>query len=365
MADVKQVLEKAKTLRTLLKVAKLAGTRSKDITSVESKGDKVWYISLKNKEKIDEIKQLLAKNELKLIEYDKFIAVSKTDEAFALFPYSQDIKPTNNMSPENDDIENNPDKDYILGAYSTFNRDLSNLAKQAEIDKANITEETEPDYNQAVKDGNKDLASDIKRKYNEKIVKIKKAIQNSLPVDEKILEQIAKTMRKDTMDVIINNPALTESALNFSKLSDEEKKGFGQELMNRLSLKYNNGVPGKFALRQDGEAGTYKVETDTIIVDKDIKKLDDFVGVFLHEFGHRVSYKNPNLSVHGSQQAHVAKTNYIGSNNFAEYWYNADETSSFKIEDISRRDFEKDLKGKLAFKGLFQLRNKNKDKVSE
>jgi len=352
------IKDKATTLVNILIAANMVKIPLRNITHSKSKdGNDIWYISTKYPHKIGTLEESLQSKGFHTIRHKNFIAVSKSADSFVLRPYSNESGPPRQFWPMNDDFENNPDRDFISGPYSTFDPALLKLGRKAKLYKRAVEEHLAPKHNVAKDAGNDALAKRIKEEYDDRVVKIEKRVQSSLHINDKILTQIARTLRKDIMTVIVNNSNLREPALNFSRLDDDDEQiTFGQELMDRLSLRYSHGIPGRFRLEPDVNP-YYDTRTDTIVLNPELA-LDDFITDFAHEYGHRISYMNPNQSIHGAQQEYVERQNYItGAKKYpVEYACNVDEISSTKIEEIVGKDFEKDLKNKLKHKKLFQIK---------
>ena len=242
----------------------------------------------------------------------------------------------------------NPNRKYLVCSYSTFDAKLSRAAK-----------EFAGKYNDAVNKNDKPNA-----------LAYKKAIQKL--VGQKMLEkpdaifEYIHTLRANIMNTILDSDLLMQFAIQFKKLTPEEKKSFMAVLDKNLSKKYDINHSDIFYMPNDNNSDALYAPTSenggersSIAVRKEIKTLEECMSVFSHEYSHKITFENPDASPLGAQAADLAHKFYIfNKEDHAGYTENADEALSYAVQTIVAKDFEKDFLASMAMREQAKQYNK-------
>lgn len=192
---------------------------------------------------------------------------------------------TDFQTPYNDDFANNPDRDYIGGAYSTFNPTLSKLAKDVNRRKASHT---------ALYMFARSLVDPKKAKaYNKYIY----ALFDSVIYEDEILKKLQE----------------------FDSLAINDKIQLGQDIIckaiKKINLDHGNVMPKisvthaswiDFARAHEGRKA---IQVNLSDPDKPVNA-NLFILMLQHEITHMIDYLAPQLSPLGAQIAHISKTIY-------------------------------------------------------
>lgn len=176
---------------------------------------------------------------------------------------------------------------------------------------------------------------------------------------KKYCEQYAKKMFDISLDII--ERFLPDAAMNFDKLSIEEKLDFGQVFINHLAKRLEI-VPNKLVFIEkmlEYKGADYDFETCNInIKEKDVTNatLQYFIGEILHEYTHYLYDKYPELSPVGEQKAWAVMENFVfdspsGIQNEADleaYKQRPFEAPAYYVQDY----FEKHKFGEIVLSGI-------------
>lgn len=135
---------------------------------------------------------------------------------------------------------------------------------------------------------------------------------------EKAFAKYAKRLFNTSSKIIVTSPVLSEYAVRFESLSNEEKEDFGQRFLNILTASHRL-TPVKFELRDDIEGfdqAAYSDKYKLIGVLKYSYTLDDlgsFMCMVLHEFTHHVYEHCPTFGpLPVSQIKAITENGYLG-----------------------------------------------------
>ena len=255
-------------------------------------------------------------------------------------------------APLNDDIETNPDRDYIKGPYSTFDVELSRSAKELSKQYKKLKNFGQDEPDEGLKKVKEAFAKNMKVQY-------KKAAQtlvaNKMVANKDAVIKYFQSLRTNIMSAILNNEILLDYALRFKDLWMYEKEHFLTVLDRVLSNVYNMEY-SHANYRKDNEKsgmafsarGKNENRATTISFYTDVDSLDKFIEAFAHEFSHKITSETPNMGPLGAQAAHIGNVFYIPDAEDREgYYANADEILSYTVEKAVANDFEKELKARL------------------
>ena len=255
------------------------------------------------------------------------------------------------ITPLHDELENNPDKDYIAGEYSTFDREFSRAAKELEKKYNDMDNFAKDVKDEGLKKFTETFAKNMKLEY-------KKAIQNLVGekalTQRKVVVDYFRTLRMNIMKAVLNNEILLDYALRFKDLHYFEKETFIKILDRILSDNmYHVKRSQIFYSPDDTSSAAYfskrhgrgDDDVTSIGLSKHVETLDECINSFAHEFSHKIVSENPNMSPFGSQAAYIADKFYISSKEDKKgYTFNADELLAYAVQTVVSTDFEKDLR---------------------
>ncbi len=135
--------------------------------------------------------------------------------------------------------------------------------------------------------------------------------------DRKAFTKYAKRLFNISLKIILTSPILSEYALRFTSLSNEEKQDFGQRFL-RIFTNTHKITPVHFELMDDldgFEDGAYSAKLKLIGVLKSsytLNNLDSFMCIVLHEFTHHVYEHCPTFGpIPASQIKAITENGYL------------------------------------------------------
>ncbi|MCL2749091.1 MAG: hypothetical protein FWE50_03380 [Alphaproteobacteria bacterium] len=189
----------------------------------------------------------------------------------------------NPISPFNDDIEKNPDKEYIGGQYSTFDIELSRLSQDTKASKTKIY----------------------------------------IAARKKISKQKAKEfydyVRSKFEGVINGDDEINNSLLNLKKLKFAEKISLAQKIIDTTTA-IINGEKGDFIpnipVKKNKKIGRMAIcglknQLEINLFEKDYSNdMDWLVSDLFHEYIHIVDIYAPHISPLGAQISCISQKHY-------------------------------------------------------
>jgi len=223
------------------------------------------------------------------------------------------------FAPFNDNIEDNPDKNYIAGPYSTFDIELSKMARK----KPKTIAEKKALFERANRN-----------------ISISKLCKFNTYVGD---EYIALLSRKD----------MKERLLKFDSMSDLEILNFAQDVIHEMSKLFDKTarlIPRMPVIATDKISKmAFVPETDKNIDDElwvnlnnpENRIVEDFFNGLLHEFIHMVDYYVPNLGPLGAQISNALRGNTVQPDEDKDvYFINPREINAYmnhkRIPDLIR-----------------------------
>lgn len=211
-----------------------------------------------------------------------------------------------NFEPYNDEIDENPDRDYIAGPYSTFDPELSRIAAAANRQRPRRHSKLHP-Y---------ELLGIGPRK--EKLVKRWVLMAATQRLSERKLFEFNSLLSNEYID-ILSQPDMRKQIIRFDTMSNSLKLNFAQTLVNELIKTFKpDGVdippiPVKSSTKteimclehdlDDLSSGVIHINFS----DRDNKDAGKFCRNLFHEFVHWVDVRAPNASPLGAQIANLAQ----------------------------------------------------------
>ncbi len=234
-------------------------------------------------------------------------------------------------APYNDDVETNPDKDFIGGPYSTFDPELAEISEN-EIIKGN-------NYPGLIK------RAQLFSKANEKISRGKA---------KKLSDYILHLF-----NWAFGQPHIASALKHFDSADDSIKVKLGQKILDDVTdffnIDYNNAMP-KIKLKRDPTLTTglaaFDFKTKTIKINfarkmylegqnEPVDAVTAFFELLRHEYAHAVDMLAPHLSALGAQTVHVARKHYVTNHVDSEGQTHWTVNKINPLEANAYRDFDK------------------------
>ena len=160
---------------------------------------------------------------------------------------------------------------------------------------------------------------------------------------EKAFAKYAKRLFNISVKVISNNTDLTKAAIDFEKISTQEKQAFGQKFLDIICMTHKI-TPVSLRIVKDIEGNNEADYDDKLklirVKDGDfIKKLDLFIGEILHEFTHHVYWHNPEFGPLTESKTRAAiERGYGNSMNLEQYKSAPIESPAYFVQEYFEKN---------------------------
>ena len=160
---------------------------------------------------------------------------------------------------------------------------------------------------------------------------------------EKAFTKYAKRLFNISVKAISNNLDLSKAAIDFEKISTQEKQAFGQKFLDVICMTHKI-TPVSLCITDDTE-GNFEADYDDklkLIRVKDgdfTKTLDLFIGEILHEFTHHIYWHKPTFGpLTGSQTRAAIERGYGNPLDLEKYKQTPIESPAYFVQEYFEKN---------------------------